>query len=81
MNKFKMFAMTALAAAVVGVGSLVASPTASAMPRDCEALSFKADMYSNLGDVALGLNNTSGASYYFAKAAAYYEMAEACWHS
>ena len=36
MGKLKMFAVAVLAAAVIGVGGLVAAPSASAAPKTCE---------------------------------------------
>jgi hypothetical protein len=64
MNKLRIFAMTALAAAAIGVGGLVATPSASAMPRDCTALMVRANMYLSLEIVAIAAGDLARADYY-----------------
>jgi hypothetical protein len=49
MNKLKMFAVTTLAAAAIGVGGLVASPSASAMPMSCDRALALAQAYIVIG--------------------------------
>ena len=51
MNKLKAIAATVLAASAIGVGGLVAAPTASAMPPRCMELSTKSIAYYNAGMV------------------------------
>jgi hypothetical protein len=78
MGRLKIFAMTAIAAATIGVGGLYAAPSASAMP-NCDALFFRGDMYYNLGNVAAATGNVYQASWYWGMAQAYFDMAKECW--
>jgi len=51
MNKLKMLALAALAAATVGIGALAAAPSASALPPSfCRAISRQADIYIGLSN-------------------------------
>jgi hypothetical protein len=56
MSKLKMITVTALTAATVCVGSLVAAPSASAMPR-CQEYEAKALMYETLEAIADAAND------------------------
>jgi hypothetical protein len=78
MNKLKMIAITALAAATVGVGSLVAAPSASAMPR-CQEYEARALMYESLEAVAEGQGDYALATYYNFWAQYNYRMAIRCY--
>ena len=79
MNRFKAIAATALAASAIGVGGLVAAPTASAMPARCMELSTKSVAYYNAGLVLEAYGHYNLASYYYGKSAAYGEMAIDCY--
>jgi hypothetical protein len=50
MNKLKAFAVTALAAATVGVGALAAAPSASAI-RNCTCYEDKSIAYDNTATI------------------------------
>jgi hypothetical protein len=63
MSKLKMMTVTALSAATVGFGSLVAAPSASAMPR-CQEYEAKALMYETLEAIADAANDYDSAHYY-----------------
>jgi hypothetical protein len=78
MNKLKAIAATLLAASAIGVGSLVAAPTASALPTRCVELSTKSVAYYNAGMVLEAYGHYNLASYYYGKSAAYAEMAVDC---
>jgi hypothetical protein len=78
MNKLRIFAMTALAAAAIGVGGLVTAPPASAMPNDCTALMFRANMYLNLELVAIATGDLARAHYYGDWAEFYTDRVEDC---
>jgi hypothetical protein len=68
MNKLKMFAMTTTAAAAIGVGGLVASPSASAMPMTCDRAIALADAYMVIGRMLYNDGHYAAASYYYGKA-------------
>jgi hypothetical protein len=69
MNKLKMFAITASAAATIGVGGLVASPSASAMPRySCDRALALAQAYIVIGNMLYNDGNYAAASYYYGRA-------------
>jgi hypothetical protein len=66
MSRIKMLAVTALAAAGVGLGGLAAAPTASAMPRQtCIEL---VDHYIVSSRIFWAVGNEVMAMYYFGKA-------------
>jgi hypothetical protein len=65
MNKLKMMATTTLAATTIGVGGLVASPSASAMPMPCDRALALADAYMVIGEMLYNDGNYEGASYYY----------------
>ena len=68
MNKLKMFAITTLAAATIGVGGLVASPSASAMPMSCDRALALAQAYIVIGNMLYNDGNYAAASYYYGRA-------------
>jgi hypothetical protein len=68
MNKLKMFATTALAAATIGVGGLVAAPSASAMPMSCDRALALAQAYIVIGNMLRNGGHYQEATYYFGKA-------------
>ena len=68
MTKLKMFAITTLAAAAIGVGGLVAPPSASAMPMSCERALALADAYIVIGNMLYNDGNYAPASYYYGRA-------------
>ena len=77
MNKLKMLALTAMAAATIGTGALAAAPSASAMPAqtiDCGALKIKAKAYGDTATILLATGSSSWAAYYAGLATAYYNM-------
>jgi hypothetical protein len=60
MNKLKMLALTALAAATIGTGALAAAPSASAMPAqtvDCGALKIKYRAHFHTARILYMINN------------------------
>jgi hypothetical protein len=78
MNKLKMLALTAPAAATIGTGALAAAPSASAMPAqtvDCGALKIKYRAYFDTARILYMINNPEY-DYYFGLAQAYWEMLE-----
>jgi hypothetical protein len=68
MRKLKIFATTTLVAASIGVGSLAAAPSASAMPMTCSQALALAHNYIEIGKVFLNLGQPANAAYYFGKA-------------
>jgi hypothetical protein len=68
MNKLKMFAITTLAAATIGVGGLVLSPSASAARYTCDRALALAQAYIVIGDMLYNGGNYSAASYYYGRA-------------
>ena len=68
MTRLKMFAMTALAAAAIVVGGLVASPSASAMPMSCDRALALAQAYIVIGNMLRNGGHYAEATYYFGKA-------------
>jgi hypothetical protein len=80
MGRLKIFAMTAIAAATIGVGGLMAAPSASAMP-DCQALADKGQAYYDTANALYWNGNYSLAMFYWGKSEAYFEMATACYRS
>lgn len=77
MNKLKMLVLTAVAAATIGTGALVAAPSASAMPAqtvDCGALKIKAKAYGDTATILYYTGNYATSAYYAGLATAYYEM-------
>jgi hypothetical protein len=69
MTKPKIFVVTALAAATIGVGGLVAPPSASAQPKySCSQALTISLHYMAIGDVFYGLGSYANASYYYGKA-------------
>ena len=75
MGKLKMFAVAVLAAAVIGVGGLVAAPSASAAPKTCEQALALARAYIAAGDVMFALGHTSAAAGYYGRAQGVIEAA------
>ena len=67
MTKLKMFTITMFAAAI-GVGGLVAAPSASAMPMSCDRALALADAYIVIGDMLYNDGNYTAASYYYGRA-------------
>ena len=67
MNKLKMFAITALAAAAIGVGGLMAAPSASAK-YPCDRALALAQAYIVIGDMLFNDGNYRAAEYYFGRA-------------
>lgn len=78
MNKLRAIAATVLVAFAIGVGGLVAAPTASAMPAQCEAVSAKSVAYYSAGLIMEAHGYYSLASYYYGKSDAYAQMAIDC---
>ena len=68
MNKLRMFTITTLAAATIGVGGLVLSPSASAMPMSCDRALALAQAYIVIGNMLYNDGNYSAASYYYGRA-------------
>jgi hypothetical protein len=68
MTKFRRFAIAALAAATVTVGSLATVPTASALPMSCNTARTLARAYITTGDVLYALGSYSAASAWYGKA-------------
>jgi hypothetical protein len=70
MTKLKTFAVTALAAASIGAGGLVAAPTASAMPRyTCAEAEALASVYWNHSQAFYQAGNMQWAGWYAGRAA------------
>ena len=67
MNKLKMFAITALAAAMIGVGGLAAAPSASAKP-SCDRALALAQAYIVIGGMLYNDGNYRAAEYYYGRA-------------
>ena len=68
MNKLKMFAITTLAAATIGVGGLMAAPSASAARFTCDRAMALAHAYIVIGDMLYNGGNYQAASYYYGRA-------------
>jgi hypothetical protein len=68
MNKLKMFAITALAAATIGVGGLVTAPSAFAMPMSCDRALALSQAYMVIGRMLYNDGNYAAASFYYGKA-------------
>jgi hypothetical protein len=83
MNKLKMLALTALAAATIGTGALASAPSASAMPNDglCGTLERKGNVAFDLGILWRYVGDLDRASASFGLAAAYFEAANDCYLS
>lgn len=77
MNKLKALAVTALAAATVGVGALAAAPSASAM-RNCTYYEDKSIAYDNTAIILFYLGNYTLGNKYAGMSAAYMEMWKNC---
>jgi hypothetical protein len=77
MNRFKTFVVTALAAATVATGALVAAPSASAMP-NCTYFENKSIAYDNTATILFNLGNYSLGNKYRGMSAAYMEMWKNC---
>ena len=67
MARFKMFAVAALAALVLGVGGLAAAPSASAM-MSCDRALALAQAYIVIGNMLYNDGNYAAASYYYGRA-------------
>ena len=68
MNKLKMFAITALAATMIGVGGLTAAPSASAAPMSCDRALALAQAYMVIGRMLYNDGNYRAAMYYYGQA-------------
>jgi len=68
MNKLKLFAVTALATSMIGVGGLVAAPSASAKPMPCDRALALSKAYMVIGRMLYNDGNYAGASFYYGKA-------------
>jgi hypothetical protein len=79
MNKLKMLQSPALMVATVSVGSLVASPSASAMPLACEAYEARALMYESLEIVADAAGDYSLATGYNFWIQVYWGLTKKCY--
>jgi hypothetical protein len=79
MNKLKIFALTAVTAATVCVGSLVAPQSASAMPLSCEAYEMRALTYESLEMVAEASGDYALATGYNFWAQVYYSLMKKCY--
>ena len=77
MNKLKALAVTALAAATVGVGALAAAPSASAM-RNCTYYENKSIAYDDTATILFSLGDYSLGNKYRGMSAAYMEMWKNC---
>jgi hypothetical protein len=80
MSKLKLFLVTALATASIGVAGLATAPSASALPPrgDCQGLVFQAISAQMKGDQAWNLGHHLAAYCYWALAAGYAQQAEDC---
>jgi hypothetical protein len=80
MNTLKLFAATALAAAVVGAGALGTAPSASALPDRsvCNGLALKGRIAQNLGDFWYGVGDYGRATRYYGQSEAYFDAAADC---
>ena len=65
MTRLRRFAIAALAAATVTVGSLAPVPTASAMPRSCQQLQALIDFYYATGWAYYTIGAYNKAWYYW----------------
>jgi hypothetical protein len=69
MFKLKAFAAAAVAAVAIAVGGLVATPSASAMPRySCATALQLARSYIATGDILYANGAYSAAAYYYGRA-------------
>jgi hypothetical protein len=78
MLKLTLAAATGLAVTALGAGALVSAPTASALPRRCEALTAKSVAYHNAGTIMEAYGYYSLASFYYGQAQAYGDLAIDC---
>jgi hypothetical protein len=80
MNKLKAIAATVLVASAIGVGGLVAAPTASARPTPrCDGLAARAMAYNNFGRLSEAYGYVSLASFYYGQSQAYGDLAIDCY--
>lgn len=75
MTRLKALATAALAATTIGIGGLVAAPSASAMPMSCSHAMKMYKFYMATGDVFFALGNMSTASAYYGRASGVLEAA------
>jgi hypothetical protein len=75
MTKLKTAATTALAAATIGVGGLVAAPSASAAAMSCSHAMNMHQFYMATGDVFFALGQISTAAAYYGRASGVLEAA------
>ena len=68
MTRLRRFAIAALAAATLAVGSLATVPTASAMPMSCTVALALAESYIATGNVFYGLGAYQQANWWYGKA-------------
>jgi hypothetical protein len=78
MNKLRMTAIAALTAATVCAGSLVAAPSASALPR-CQEYEAAALTYEGLEAAAEGQGDYALATYYNFWAQVYWNLTIRCY--
>ena len=69
MKKLRRFAIAALAAATVTIGSLAAPPTASAMPMSCIVALALAESYMYAGNALWRVGAYEQAEYWYGRAA------------
>jgi hypothetical protein len=68
MTKLKLIAMTAVAAVAIGVGGLVAAPSASAARYSCSQALTMSQMYIAFGDIFMSMGHVSMAASYYGRA-------------
>ena len=68
MTKLKLLAATAIAATTMGLGTLAAAPTASAMPMTCGQAIRVALAYIDVGNRLMAVGDYAGAGYWFGRA-------------
>ena len=68
MNKLRRFAIAALAAATVTIGSVASTPTASAMEMSCAQRETIAVAYWGYGMPCYNIGQTQWAAYWWGKA-------------
>jgi hypothetical protein len=75
MARYKTLATAAIAAATIGLGGLVAAPSASAMPMSCSHAMNMYRYYKATGDVFFALAHVSMAAGYYGRAQGVIEAA------
>ena len=77
MNKLKTLAVTALAAATVGVGALAVAPSGSAMS-NCDYYEYKSISYDQAANIFYSIGYIDAGNRYRAMSAAYEGAWEHC---